>query len=94
MCSLLFQKENIIFAIMPLTTLCFKATDQNVPSPDLIEEMLEFLRTDTVCYRAPVHDQQLHNMENERYVQCCECSQHLSIYVIMKFEYTSNVEFY
>lgn len=61
------QKENIIFAVMPLTSLCFKATDQPVPTMELVEDMLEFLRTDTVCYRALPQEEQLHRMENERW---------------------------
>ena len=61
------QRENIIFALMPLTTLCFKATDKPHEGPALVEHMTEFLRTDTVCYRAgPREDPQLHSLETSR----------------------------
>lgn len=62
------QRENIIFALMPLTTLCFKATDKPHEGPALVEHMTEFLRTDTVCYRAgPREDPQLHSLETSRW---------------------------
>jgi len=61
------QKKNIIFAVMPLTSLCFKATDKPIECGDLVEHMLEFLRTDTVCYRAGPEEEQLHSMENNRW---------------------------
>lgn len=58
------QKEHVIFALMPLTTLCYNATDKHMDNAGLIEHMLEFLRTDTVCYRAHVGDTDLHTLEN------------------------------
>ena len=64
------QRKNIIFALMPLTYLCFKATDQPIGNKELVEHMLEFLRTDTVCYRAGPEEEQLHSMENNRLI-CC-----------------------
>ena len=62
------QRKNIIFALMPLTSLCFKATHKPVESEGLVEHMLEFLRTDTVCYRAGPDEEQLQSLENSRCV--------------------------
>lgn len=61
------QKENIIFAVMPLTSLSFKATDKPISDSDLVEHTSEFLRTDTVCYRASPDEEQLHSLENNRW---------------------------
>jgi len=61
------QRKNIIFALMPLTSLCFKATDKPIESEGLVEHMLEFLRTDTVCYRAGPEEEQLQSLENNRW---------------------------
>ena len=51
---------------MPLTTLCFKATDKPIEGEGLVEHMLEFLTTDTVCYRAGPEDEKLQALENSR----------------------------
>jgi len=83
------QKKNITFAVMPLTSLCFKATDQPIPSSDLIEDMLEFLRTDTVCYRAPPEEDQLHSMEKERWDPLTEWfSEHFHVHLSLTTDIT------
>eukprot|EP00116_Pleurobrachia_bachei_P002149 sb/3462411/ len=52
--------------MMPVTTLCFKATDRPIPDAEQVEHMLEFLTTDTVCYRAPAEEEQLFALEKSR----------------------------
>eukprot|EP00116_Pleurobrachia_bachei_P011163 sb/3471425/ len=52
---------------MPVTTLCFKATDRPIPDKEQVEHMLEFLTTDTVCYRAPPEEEQLFALEKSRW---------------------------
>lgn len=83
------QRKNIIFALMPLTYLCFKATDQPIENNELVEHMLEFLRTDTVCYRAGPEDEQLQSMENNRWNPLTDWfSEHFHVHLALTTDIT------
>ena len=75
---------------MPLSMLCFKATDKTISNDELINHMLEFLETDTVCYRAsPRDDEKLANLENSRWNPLTDWfSEHYHVHLAMTTDIT------
>lgn len=78
------MKENIVPVLMPVSQLCFKATDRPIPDEELVEHMLDFLTTDTICYRAPPSEEKLYEVENGRWNPITQWfSEHYHVHLAM-----------